>query len=96
MSVLSRKVGETVFIGHSDAHDWHVTIEAIRGDKVRLGVWAPQQSTVHRLEVYQAIRRPLRPREKSGQTAATTTPTGWPDRACPARDHRVRRSWTSG
>jgi carbon storage regulator len=34
-----------------------VTIVDIRGDKVRLGIDAPQDIPVHRQEVYEAIKR---------------------------------------
>ena len=34
-----------------------VTIVDIRGDKVRLGIEAPQHIPVHRQEVYEAIQR---------------------------------------
>jgi carbon storage regulator len=34
-----------------------VTIVDIRGDKVRLGIEAPQEVPVHRQEVYDAIQR---------------------------------------
>jgi carbon storage regulator len=34
-----------------------VTIVDIRGDKVRLGINAPQDIPVHRQEVYEAIKR---------------------------------------
>ena len=34
-----------------------VTIVDIRGDKVRLGIDAPQDIPVHRQEVYDAIKR---------------------------------------
>jgi len=34
-----------------------VTIVDIRGDKVRLGIDAPQDIPVHRQEVYEAIQR---------------------------------------
>lgn len=34
-----------------------VTIVDIRGDKVRLGIEAPQDIPVHRQEVYEAIKR---------------------------------------
>jgi carbon storage regulator len=37
----------------------------IRGDKVRLGIEAPRDVTVHREEVYDAIRREAAPDPKS-------------------------------
>jgi carbon storage regulator len=37
--------------------DVEVTVIDIRGDKVRLGIQAPQDVPVHRREVYDAIQR---------------------------------------
>jgi carbon storage regulator len=34
-----------------------ITIVDIRGDKVRLGIEAPQELPVHRQEVYEAIKK---------------------------------------
>jgi carbon storage regulator len=34
-----------------------ITIVDIRGDKVRLGIEAPNEVPVHRQEVYEAIKR---------------------------------------
>lgn len=53
MLVLSRHRDESIMIGD----DVMITIVDIRGDKVRLGIDAPQEVPVHRLEVYQAIKR---------------------------------------
>ena len=53
MLVLSRERGETVNIGD----EIEVTVIDIRGDKVRLGVSAPRHVSVHRKEVYEAIKR---------------------------------------
>ena len=53
MLVLSRHRDESIMIGD----DVVVTIVDIRGDKVRLGIEAPQHIPVHRQEVYEAIRR---------------------------------------
>lgn len=53
MLVLSRHLNEKIVIGD----DVVITIVEIRGDKVRLGIEAPQDVTVHRQEVFDAIQR---------------------------------------
>ncbi len=53
MLVLSRQRDETIMIGD----DIEITIVDIRGDKVRLGINAPNHISVHRKEVYDAIQR---------------------------------------
>ena len=53
MLVLSRQKAETIIIGDNI----EITVVDIRGDKVRLGVSAPKEISVHRKEVYEAIRR---------------------------------------
>lgn len=51
MLVLSRKKNEKIIIGHNI----ELTLVEIRGDKVRLGIVAPHDVPVHRMEVYEAI-----------------------------------------
>jgi carbon storage regulator len=53
MLVLSRQRDEVIVIGD----DIQVTLVDIRGDKVRLGISAPKEVSVHRKEVYDAIKR---------------------------------------
>lgn len=53
MLVLSRHRDESIIIGD----DIVITIVDIRGDKVRLGIDAPNDIPVHRQEVYEAIQR---------------------------------------
>ena len=53
MLVLSRQRDESIIIGD----DIEVKVVDIRGDKVRLGITAPKEISVHRKEVYDAIRR---------------------------------------
>lgn len=53
MLVLSRQRDESIIIGDNIK----ITIVDIRGDKVRLGIEAPKEISVHRQEVYEAIRR---------------------------------------
>ncbi len=52
MLVLSRQCNESIMVGD----DVVVTIVDIRGDKVRLGIQAPNEVPVHRREVHEAIR----------------------------------------
>lgn len=52
MLVLSRQKDECIRIGA----DIEVMVVDIRGDKVRLGINAPPTTTVHRAEVYDAVR----------------------------------------
>lgn len=57
MLVLSRKKNESIRINH----DIVVTVVEVRGDKVRLGIEAPTEVSVHRQEVYEAIQRHEKP-----------------------------------
>ena len=52
MLVLSRKKDESIIIGDNIV----ITIVDIRGDKVRLGVEAPRDVSLHRKEIYEAIK----------------------------------------
>jgi carbon storage regulator len=54
MLVLSRLVNERIVIGDGLIT---FTIVDIRGDKVRVGIDAPKDISVHRQEVYDAIKR---------------------------------------
>lgn len=65
MLVLSRKRNESIVIGD----DIKITVIEIRGDKVRLGIEAPREVTVHRQEVYEAIQR-----EQEGDETAPNVP----------------------
>lgn len=51
MLVLSRKKGESIVVDDRII----ITVIDIRGDKIRLGIEAPREVSVHRSEVYQAI-----------------------------------------
>jgi carbon storage regulator len=53
MLVLSRQKDESIMIGDNV----EITIVDVRGDKVRLGITAPREISVHRREVYDAIQR---------------------------------------
>lgn len=51
MLVLTRKPGQSVFIGE----DIKVTLHGIRGNQVRLGVEAPSHVKIYREEIYLQI-----------------------------------------
>lgn len=63
MLVLSRQRDESIVIGD----DIVITVVEIRGDKVRLGINAPTEIPVHRVEVYEAIQRENE-RQQNGKT----------------------------
>lgn len=52
MLVLSRKKNEQIVIDQNVV----VTIVQIRGDKVRVGIEAPEDVPVHRKEVHEAMK----------------------------------------
>jgi carbon storage regulator len=53
MLVLSRKIDESIMI----EDNIKITIVEVRGDKVRLGIEAPKEISVHREEVFDAIQK---------------------------------------
>ncbi len=53
MLVLSRQRDQSIIIGDNIV----ITIVDVRGDKVKLGIEAPREISVHRQEVYEAIQR---------------------------------------
>ncbi len=67
MLVLSRKKNESIIINDNIT----LTVVEIRGDKVRLGIDAPKEVTVHRREVYEAIQNQSKLHE-----APATSPDG--------------------
>jgi carbon storage regulator len=52
MLVLSRKQDEKIIIGENIV----LMIVAIQGDKVRIGIEAPRDVTIHREEIFRAIK----------------------------------------
>ncbi len=53
MLVLSRKQDEKIIIGDNIS----LMVISIQGDKVRIGIEAPKNVSIHRQEVYEAIKR---------------------------------------
>ncbi|MDX1605645.1 MAG: carbon storage regulator CsrA [Candidatus Competibacterales bacterium] len=52
MLILTRRVGETLMIGD----DVQVTVLAVKGHQIRLGIQAPRDVPVHREEIYRRIQ----------------------------------------
>lgn len=67
MLILTRRVGEAVVIGD----DVTITVLAVRGSQVRIGVSAPKELTVHREEIYERIQR-----EQPSSVSTRVTGTG--------------------
>jgi carbon storage regulator len=53
MLILTRRVGETLMVGDEVT----ITVLAVKGNQVRLGVNAPKHVAVHREEIYERIRK---------------------------------------
>ncbi len=62
MLVLTRKSNQSIMIGD----DIEVSVLAISGEKVRLGIEAPKSVPVFRREVYAEIKDGRRPDERAG------------------------------
>lgn len=73
MLVLSRQRDESLIIGNNIV----ITVVDIRGDKVRLGISAPTDISVHRKEVFEAIQR-------ENLRAAGLNPDDWASTFAPA------------
>lgn len=69
MLVLSRQKDESIIIGDNV----EIVIVDVRGEKVRLGITAPKDITVHRKEVYEAIQREKKEKEEQEKTDKTAT-----------------------
>ena len=63
--VLGRKIDEVIHLGDNIT----ITVVEIRGDRIRLGIEAPQSIPVHRAEVYHAIKRQEAESRKAGEAS---------------------------
>lgn len=52
MLVLTRKKGQSIMVGD----DIEISVVDVGGDAVRIGIRAPREVSIHRREVYEAIR----------------------------------------
>lgn len=53
MLILTRRVGETLMIGN----DVTVTVVAVNGHQVRIGINAPKDVAVHREEIFDRVKQ---------------------------------------
>ena len=53
MLILTRLTGETIVIGDKE---YQVHILGVKGNQVRIGIDAPKDVAVHRLEIYERIK----------------------------------------
>ena len=86
MLVLSRKKNESIVIGN----DIKIVVVEIRGDKVRLGIEAPQSVSVHRREVYEAIQRDGEERKRA-EPGPLSSHVGGPPRGAATTDEAMER-----
>lgn len=66
MLILTRRVGETLFILQPNGAIQTVTVLGVKGNQVRLGVVADKDVAVHREEIYERIKK-----ETEGQEGKT-------------------------
>ena len=65
MLVLQRTLEESIMIGD----DIEIKIVDVRGDRVRLGITAPANVSIHRKEIWEAIQRQKKERENESRDA---------------------------
>ena len=53
MLILTRRVGESLMIGNEII----VTVLAVKGSQVRIGINAPKEVAVHREEIYERVKQ---------------------------------------
>jgi carbon storage regulator len=58
--ILTRKIGESLKIGE----DVTVTVMAVKGNQVRIGINAPKDVAVHREEVYERVQQEKLPQSE--------------------------------
>ncbi len=63
MLVLTRKLGESIAIDNNIK----ITVVQVKGKQVRIGIEAPEDTKIHRQEVYTAI-------QEQNRTSAQTSP----------------------
>lgn len=69
MLVLSRKKNEQIIVGDHIV----ITVVEVRGDRVRLGIEAPQEIPIHRNEVLESIKAQQAAENKPENHSATVS-----------------------
>ncbi len=72
MLVLTRKSNQSIMIGD----DIEVSVLSVMGDKVRIGIQAPQDIPVFRTEIYLEIHRDETERTSASAAPAVATDEG--------------------
>jgi len=75
MLVLTRKSNQSIMIGD----DIEVSVLSVMGDKVRIGIQAPQDVPVFRTEIYVEIHRDAAGPSVAGDSQAARTPAATAD-----------------
>lgn len=73
MLILTRKLGESIKIGH----DIKITFLETKGKQVRIGIEAPPHIVVHREEIYNLIREQNIQASKMANIEKETLPVIW-------------------
>lgn len=60
MLVLTRRIGETIMIGD----DIKITVVGISNNQVQYGIEAPREIPVHRLEIFEKIKKDKQNKDK--------------------------------
>lgn len=68
MLVLSRKKNEQIIVGDQIV----ITVVEVRGDRVRLGIEAPQEIPIHRNEVLESIKAQQAAENAENKSAAVS------------------------
>src|SRR5439155_3713934 len=91
MLILSRKKNESIVIGD----EIHITVIEIRGDKVRLGVVAPREASVHRQEVWATLHHDMQEVRPAVPVHLDPACLAWNDRTIPKLAAAIRdeRAW---
>ena len=80
MLVLTRKLKEAIQIGD----DIEITVLAIQGDQVKLGITAPKHIDIHRKEVYLAIQAENNAASQASETSLAELTAKLKQRNCPS------------